>query len=61
VEISVAEVVSILKGIQRQPERIYEMIPTEVRENIGQYLSRLIKNGIVTNLLKNLDITERRR
>jgi len=61
VEISVAEVVSILKVIQRQPERIYEMIPAEVRENVGQYLARLIKNGIMKNLFKNLDITKRRR
>jgi putative transposase len=42
VEISVPEVVSVFKEIKQQPERIYEMIRTEVRENVGQYLSRLM-------------------
>ena len=42
VEISVPEIVSVFKEIQQQPERIYEIIRTEVRENVGQYLSRLM-------------------
>jgi len=42
VEISVPEVVSVFKEIKQQPERIYEMIRTEVREHVGQYLSRLM-------------------
>ena len=42
VEISVPEIVSVFKEIQQQPERIYDMIRTEVRENVGQYLSRLM-------------------
>jgi len=35
VEISVPEIVSVFKEIQQQPERIYELIRTEVRENVG--------------------------
>jgi len=41
-EISVPEIVSVFKEIKQQPDRIYEMIRTEVRENVGQYLSRLM-------------------
>lgn len=43
VEISVPEVVSIFKEIQEQPERIFEMIRVEIRENVGGYLSELMK------------------
>jgi len=42
VEISVPEVVSIFKEIQEQPEKIFEMIRVEIRENVGQYLSKLM-------------------
>jgi len=46
VEISVPEVVSIFKEIQEQPERIFEMIRVEIRENVGEYLSELMKVGL---------------
>jgi len=42
VEISVPEVVSVFKEIQEQPERIFEMIRVEIRENVGEYLSKLM-------------------
>ncbi len=42
VEISVPEVVSIFKEIQEQPENIFQMIRVEIRENVGQYLSKLM-------------------
>jgi putative transposase len=42
VEISVPEVLSIFKEIQKQPERIFEMIRVEIRDNVGQYLSKLM-------------------
>ena len=42
VEISVPEVVSIFKEIQDQPERIFEMIRVEIRDHVGQYLSKLM-------------------
>ena len=41
-EISVPEVVDIFKEIQEQPEQLYEMIRTDIRETIGQYLSGLM-------------------
>ena len=42
VEISVPEVVSMFKEIQEQPEGIFEMIRVEIRENVGEYLSKLM-------------------
>jgi len=43
VEVSVPEIVSIFKEIQGQPEKIFEMIRSEIRENVGEYLSKLIE------------------
>ena len=37
VEISVPEVASISKEIQEGPERIFEMIRVEIRENVGEF------------------------
>jgi len=42
-EISVPEIVSIFKEISGQPEKIFEMIRSETRENVGEYLSKLIE------------------
>ena len=41
-EISIPEVVDIFKEIQEQPKQLYEMIRTDIRETIGQYLSGLM-------------------
>ena len=41
-EISVPEVVDIFKGIKDQPEPLYEMIRTDIRQTIGQYFSELM-------------------
>jgi putative transposase len=42
VRISVPEVVSLFKEIQEKPENIFEMIRVQIRENVGEYLSRLM-------------------
>jgi len=42
VEISVPEVVSIFKEIQEQPDKIFEMIRVDIRQSVGEYLSRLM-------------------
>jgi len=42
VEISVPEVVKIFKEIQEQPENLFETIRVGIRENVGEYLSRLM-------------------
>jgi len=41
-EISVPEVVEIFKEIQEQPERLFKMVRVDIRENVGQYLSKLM-------------------
>ena len=41
-EISVPEAVSIFKEVNEQPAQLYEMIRTDIRETIGQYLSGLM-------------------
>jgi len=43
VEISVPEVVSLFKEIQEEPGRLFEMIRVDIRESIGQYLSKLME------------------
>ena len=42
VEISVPEVVSVFKEIQEKPEDIFNMIRVEIRESVGEYLSKLM-------------------
>jgi len=42
VEINVPEVVSLFKEIQKQPEKLFEMIRMDIRETVGQYLSNLM-------------------
>jgi len=46
VEVSVPEVVSLFKEIQGQPEKLFEMIRVEIRENVGEYLSRLMETEL---------------
>lgn len=43
VEISLPEVLSIFKEIKQKPERIYEIIRTEVNESVGEYLTKLMQ------------------
>lgn len=42
VEISVPEIIEIFNEIEKQPERVFEMIRVDVRESVGQYLSELM-------------------
>ncbi|MBW1982991.1 MAG: IS256 family transposase, partial [Deltaproteobacteria bacterium] len=41
-ELSVAEMVDLIKEIREQPEGLFEMIRTEVKETVSQYLSELM-------------------
>ena len=50
VEVSVPEVVSFFKEIQGQPEKVFEMIRTDIRENVGRYLTQLMSLEL-TNFL----------
>ena len=42
VKISVPEAVTIFKEIQKQPEKVFEMIRVEIRESVGKYLSKMM-------------------
>ena len=42
VEISVPEVVEICKEIQKQPEKLFEMIRFDIQEAVGQYLTAMM-------------------
>lgn len=46
VEMSVPEVVSLFKEIQQQPEKLFEMIRVDVRDTVGQYLSKLMETEL---------------
>ncbi len=43
VKISVPEVVKIFKEIQAQPERIFDMVRVDIRESVGEYLSKMME------------------
>jgi putative transposase len=42
-EITVPEVLELIKEIQRRPEGLFDMIRVNVKEEVGQYLSELMK------------------
>ena len=42
VQISVPEVMNMIKEIQTKPEQIFEMIRVDIRKNVGAYLSELM-------------------
>ena len=50
VEISVPELVETFKEIQKQPEKLFEMIRLDIRETVGQYLTSLM-NAELTDFL----------
>lgn len=50
VEISVPELVETFKEIQKQPEKLFEMIRLDIRETVGQYLTSLM-NAELTGFL----------
>lgn len=50
VEISVPELVETFKEIQKQPEKLFEMIRLDIRETVGQYLTSLM-NAELTEFL----------
>jgi len=43
IEISVPVVVELIKGLQGNPYRIFEMIGMNVRKDVGYYLTKLMK------------------
>ena len=43
IKISVLEVVSLMKEIQGNPSRIFEMVTMNVQKDVGTYLTNLMK------------------
>jgi len=43
VEISIPEVVSIFKEVQKQPEQIFDMIRVEIKDSVSRYLSKMMQ------------------
>ena len=40
VEVNVPEIASLFKKIKEQPKHFFEMIRVEIRQNVGEYLSK---------------------
>ncbi|MCX5880249.1 MAG: IS256 family transposase [Deltaproteobacteria bacterium] len=45
-EMTVSEAAEIFKEIQKQPEQLFEMIRTDIRETVGQYLTAMMKTEL---------------
>jgi len=43
IEVSVPEVVRLFKEIQTQPEQLFDIIRTDIRQSVGQYLSEMMQ------------------
>ena len=50
IDISVTEATQFFKEIQDQPKKLFEIIRTDVKETVGQYLSSLM-NAELTQFL----------
>lgn len=53
IEVSVPEAISLFKEIQKQPKKLFEIIRTDVKETVGQYLSSLMKAELTQFLGRN--------
>jgi putative transposase len=49
-EISVPEAIELFKEIQKQPKQLFEIIRTDIKETVGQYLTTLM-NAELTHFL----------
>jgi putative transposase len=45
-EMTVSEITEIFKEIQKQPEQLFEMIRTDIRETVGQYLTAMMNTEL---------------
>lgn len=53
IEVSVPEAISLFKEVQKQPKKLFEIIRTDVKETVGQYLSSLMKAELTQFLDRN--------
>jgi putative transposase len=52
-EISVPEAITLFKEIQEQPKQLFEMIRSDVKETVGQYLTTLMNTELTHFLGRN--------
>jgi len=45
IKINVPEAINLCKEIQKQAERLFDMLRGEIQQNVGQYLSETMKVG----------------
>ena len=45
-EITVPEVMELINEIRQEPEALFEVIRTNVKESVGQYLSELMETEL---------------
>ncbi|MBT8352654.1 MAG: IS256 family transposase [Deltaproteobacteria bacterium] len=53
IEVSIPEAISLFKEVQKQPKKLFEIIRTDVKETVGQYLSSLMKAELTQFLDRN--------
>ena len=49
IKISVPEIVTLFKEIQKEPSKVFELIRTDVKEMVGNYISELLETGKSVN------------
>ena len=42
IKTSVSEIVTLFKEIQKEPSKVFELIRTDVKEMVGNYISELL-------------------
>ncbi|MEN6375457.1 MAG: hypothetical protein ABFD75_11860 [Smithella sp.] len=45
-EVTVAEIAEIFKVIQERPEQLLELIPLDVRDTVGKYLTAMMETEL---------------
>ena len=53
IKISVPEIVTLFKEIQKEPSKMFELIRTDVKEMVGSYISELLDIELKDHLKRN--------
>ena len=53
IKISVSEIVTLFKEIQKEPSKMFELIRTDVKEMVGSYISELLDIELKDHLKRN--------
>ena len=58
IKISVPEVVNLIKAIQKEPARVFEMATMDVQKDVGKYLTNLMKAELTHLGAKNMNVQQ---